>query len=351
MRNLLMAITMLATAAPAIAGGPLGEAPKLEGRRTQVLTLGTLHLSEVQTFDPAWLAPLLDRLAAYRPDVITIESLSGEQCAMLKANDDAYADAFDQYCWDLGEIEKATGFSTAAANAEIRKSFETWPAAPTAAQRRRMAMLFIAAGDRASAQVQWLRLPTTERRAADGVTDAMLPILNRTSGKRNENYDVAAALAARLGLDRVYPVDDHSSDGAIAHAPKAFEDAIGAHFAALRGSALLERNQRDVASIRDAASTLSYYRKVNAPHAQDAQVAGDFGGALAIKGDQPWGRYYVGWWEVRNLRMVANVRASFAAQPGVKVLNIVGSSHKPWYDALMGMMSDVDVVDAQGVLR
>ena len=49
--------------------------------------------------------------------------------------------------------------------------------------------------------------------------------------------------------------------------------------------------------------------------------------------------------------MAANVRQSFVARPGVQVLNIVGSSHKPWYDAFMGMMADVEVVDAAAALR
>jgi hypothetical protein len=32
-------------------------------------------------------------------------------------------------------------------------------------------------------------------------------------------------------------------------------------------------------------------------------------------------------------------------------LNIVGSSHKPYFDAYLGMMHDVALVDAEAVLR
>ena len=62
-------------------------------------------------------------------------------------------------------------------------------------------------------------------------------------------------------------------------------------------------------------------------------------------------RKYVGWWEVRNLRMAANIRAAFAGHPGARVLNVVGASHKPWYDLLIGTMADVEVVDSAAVLR
>jgi hypothetical protein len=351
MNKLIAFLTLAATAGPLSAQGPLGSQPPIAGERSKVLTLGTFHLSEKKDFDTAWLQPLLDKLAAYKPEVITIESLSGEQCAMMAASPDAYADAFASYCWDLTEIEKSTGYSAATANAEIRKVFEAWPVAPTAAQRRRLAMLFIAAGDRASAQVQWLRLPPSERRSGDGIDENLLKILQRANGRKNENYDIAAVLAARLGLERVYPVDDHSADAVLAHAPPEFEKAQTAHFERARSSPLFAEHQRDMASLIDGASTLAYYSKINQPHAQDGQIRADFGAALATNSGRLWGRQYVGWWEVRNLRMAANIRASFATRPGARVLNIVGSSHKPWYDTLMAQMSDVEVIDAASLLR
>lgn len=351
MRLILTAAALCSLASPAISQGPLGADAPVTGPRTRVMTLATFHLSERQAFNSDWLQPLLEKLAAYQPDIITIEAVSGEQCAMMKANPDRYLDAFNGYCWDTADIEKATGFTVASANAEIRKAFDAWPDKPSAAQRRHMAMLFLAAGDRASAQVQWLRLSKPERREGDGITAAMLPILDRASGKKNENYDIAAALAARLGLERVYPVDDHSADAVNAHEPKAFEDALNAHFEAARKSPLLAEYLSDMAGLVDAPTTLAYYRKANAAQAGDAQVKADFGGAMAMPGDGLWGRHYVGWWDVRNLRMAANIRETFAARPGTRVLNIVGSSHKPWYDAYMGMMADVEVVDAAAVLR
>ena len=60
---------------------------------------------------------------------------------------------------------------------------------------------------------------------------------------------------------------------------------------------------------------------------------------------------YFAWWEVRNLRMVANIRTAFGNQPSARVLNIVGISHKAHYDAYLDMMSDVRVVDAETVLK
>ena len=57
---------------------------EMAGPRTQVLVLGTYHLAEhAGEFDPASLEPLLQRLEAFAPDVITIEQVPGEQCDMV----------------------------------------------------------------------------------------------------------------------------------------------------------------------------------------------------------------------------------------------------------------------------
>lgn len=339
---------LVLAASPAMAQSPLGPNPPVAGVRSKVMTLGTFHMSEVQTFDVRWLEPLLSKLAAFRPNIITVEGVSGEQCAMMKANPDRYAEAFESYCWDLTEIEKATGYSSATANAEIRKTLGHWSANPTAAERRRLAMLFVAAGDRASAQVQWLRLPVAERREGDGIDANILKILQRGSGKANENYDLAAVLAARLGLERVYPVDDHSAD---APTTPEFDKAIMAQFESYRKLPIAAENDRNLKSIKDAVSVLIWYRKANAAGAQNRQIHADFGRALSQNWPGTPSRQYVGWWETRNLRMAANVRDAFTAQPGARVLNIVGASHKPWYDVFMGQMADVEVVDASTVLR
>jgi Family of unknown function (DUF5694) len=61
-------------------------------------------------------------------------------------------------------------------------------------------------------------------------------------------------------------------------------------------------------------------------------------------------RKYVAWWEVRNQRMAANIRASFADRPGARVLVLVGSSHKAYLDAYLSSISEVELVDPLDIL-
>jgi hypothetical protein len=96
---------------------------------------------------------------------------------------------------------------------------------------------------------------------------------------------------------------------------------------------------------------LEFYRVINDPETLRAFIEFDYGRAIKLPGEGLHGRRYVAWFEARNLRMVANIREAFGNAPGARVLNIVGASHKGYYDAYLDQMSDVQIVDALAVLK
>jgi pheromone shutdown protein TraB len=74
-------------------------------------------------------------------------------------------------------------------------------------------------------------------------------------------------------------------------------------------------------------------------------------GAALGDGVAPYyGHMYVTGWETRNLRMASNIMATFRERPGARVLVIVGATHKPWLDKILGQMPNVRIVDAEKVL-
>jgi hypothetical protein len=341
-----------------LGGAAAGHAPVFDprvhrdfaGPPNQVLVLGTPHLASLPpAFTAQSLGPVLDRLARWKPDIITIEGLSGPECEMLKRYKSLYEDAYESYCWDPRPAQGATGLSVPDATAEVERLLHNWPVAPGPADRRHLAAVFMAAGDRASALVQWLRLPPPERQEGDGLDAALAATLRKVEAGRNENYILAAALAARLGLERVFPADDHSADSIQAGLGSDFEAAMRRiwNAAGPRKAALAAQE----AKLGSPQATLDYYRYHNRPEAAADAFTYDFGAALKDATPQRFGRRYVGWWETRNLRMVANIRAAFAPHPGARVLAIVGSSHKGYFEAYLSMMHDVTLADAEAVLR
>jgi hypothetical protein len=96
---------------------------------------------------------------------------------------------------------------------------------------------------------------------------------------------------------------------------------------------------------------LALYRFINRPDVLRKQIDADMGAAMREDSPGHLARVYVAGWETRNLRMVANVRATFRERPGARVLCIVGATHKPWFDSLLGQMQGVQIVDVEKVLH
>jgi hypothetical protein len=322
-----------------------------KGAPNEVLVLGTAHLSQLkEPFQPASLKLLHARLAGWRPQIIAIEAMSGMQCDHARRFPHRYKDTVTDYCWDPAPARAATGLDVPAATFDAERLLAAWPASPAPAQRRRLAALFLAGGERASALVQWLRLPEAERHAGDGLDAALVAVLEKQRARRNEDTLLAAPLAAALGLERVVAMDDHTSDVMIAD-----EQGFGAALKkAWDNPATARRHKADESfapRLGDPQAVLEMYRCMNEPSQAKLVFDSDFGAALEEGSPQHFGRNYVGYWETRNLRMASNIRDAIAAQPGSRTLVIVGASHKAYLEAYLNQMHDLRIVSAMQVLR
>lgn len=346
--SLLFAVTMLAQAAGA--AQPPDDLVEIvdtmaqeRGDPTPVLVLGTSHLSSLpDDFATDRFDPLLDRLEAWAPEAIAIEGIAGPQCDYLH---DYIPELFADYCPDPAPARTALGLTGAEAHAEAMALLKTAPADRTVPQRLRLSALFLAMGEPESALVQWLRVPEGAR---DDLPADLLSILERYDRRQNENVILGARLAVRLGLDRVYRVDDQASFSE----PADFE-AYGKEITAIWDNAptkrrIAEYKTWDAALIDGSLSMLEWYRRYNSPGSLALAMAGDFGAAAAGNTPTDAGQSYLAYWETRNLRMVANIRQVIGA--GTRTLAIVGVSHKPYYDRYLGMMSNIELADTEAIL-
>jgi hypothetical protein len=339
-----------ALAFPVVASTPLdlGSLDRdMTGPRTQVLVLGSVHLSEIEGgVAPGALAPLLDRLAAFKPDIITVENISGEQCDLAARHHSVYG---PDYCAESDTARIATGLQIPAAIERVNATLARWPASPTPGQRRQLAAWMLAANDRPSAYAQWLQLPTDERHAGDGLDTNLVALLQTIATRQNENYQIAAQLAARLGLPRVQAIDDHTGDNIQIKDRKAFGASVEAAWKAGRGE--LEKNIAIEDGLAEQADLLPLYRFLNAPERLNVLTDVNVGASLRATSREHYPQIWVSGWEIRNLRMVANILETFRERPGVRVLSLVGASHKPYFDEWLGKMQGVEIVDAEEALR
>ncbi|MFN7056640.1 DUF5694 domain-containing protein [Hyphomonas sp.] len=354
----LLACLMLAAAGPAQEAGaafdPRDYAAHVHGEVTEVYVLGTAHLAQYDDFDPAALSGLLDRLEALGPRAITIEALGPETIFLMQAYDARYEGAvgyFARAALDGVRLAGAeTGLSMPEARLAVDETLAGWPDAPAAAERRRLAALFSASGDIHSALVQWLRLDAADRIAGDGVTVELAALLDRLSGSRNENVQIAVALAIRLGHERVYPADDHTASHLMGRVAEPMTAALETPEFAVIFDHPVFAEALEAADWQSADALLDYFRKLNTTEYGHLDAEGQW----RVMIDRAWpedvGRVRMAEWDTRNLRMAAHIREASADAVGGRVLSIVGSAHKPWLDAYLDMMADMRTADIMAVL-
>lgn len=349
----------LAIALPREAFSPRQYQDDVVGERTQVLVLATPHLALApDDFDAGVLEGLLEKLQAFDPDVVAVENVSGEGLSALSVYDSIYPDvarSFGSSALQLAELARAhVGLDLPHAEAEARLALQQLDNQPTEAQRCRLVLLFLAAGDPNSALVQWWRLtPEARAQASDEVPEEVRVELETFAFGRNESAFIGARLAARLGLERVHPIDDQSAVDLMFPIAQALGAAIEADRSVAEGLARPDFTRLASAGerLRSVPEALNTYRELNTPRAGLADVRAQWSIMIDRAYPADAGRIRMGEWEARNLRMAANIREAAASAPGGRVLVIVGVSHKPWLDAYLDLMTDMRVVDARRVLR
>lgn len=324
----------------------------LGGEPNRVLVLGTPHLRQLEegVYQPSHMELVLDRLEAFAPDVIAIEATNGRGCDAIFRFPALYPGVADSYCWDPAPAQEALDISLPEAVMAMRARLADFPADPTAAQRREYALLFFAAGEPWSAGLQWAYLDEAERIPADSVTEELVALFDRYVASLNENNQIGVQLAMRLGLQSLAATDDRSADIILRQAP----DTVWQRMNTLWQMDIpgTDELRAEAAShLGSAEGMLAHYRLINGPEYQQNTIDNDFGLAASQPGEGAVARQYLAWWQARGLRMAANVVEAAGHDPGARVLVLVGSSHKAYYDAYLDQMHDWELISVDAILH
>ncbi|MCM8558350.1 DUF5694 domain-containing protein [Sphingomicrobium sediminis] len=321
---------------------------------TQMLNLGSAHFSGWREFvnreelDMA-LAPVLDRLEAWGPDTITVEAISGADCDQLERYGTFYAGAADTYCVTISEAAAHGDMSREDANIAAMETFLSGGPGDDPAARRNYVAQLMAAGEIYSALLQWRYLDPAERIAGEEVSQGMIDSLERFDARLKESVSIGVALAQRLGHERVWQVDDHSAD--MLYLRNA--DGFGERMREIWSSGSTEGREMYaglMAKVQQDRDLTAFLIAMNDPEAQRLTIEGDFAKGLADTDERGIGQDYANWWQVRNMRMVANIVAAASLNRSQKTLNIVGASHKAYYDYYLDTMHHVELVDVGDIL-
>lgn len=341
-------------------GLALRDYPDLVERPTLIEVLGSTRFDAAPTdWDPSVLAPLLDLLAEFEPDAILIEALPSESIDTLWRFREDYPGVARTYARQSLRFAAAAqieiGLDMAQARAALRYRLSEVPVDPTPSWRKRTIVLFLAAGDPYSAWIQWLQLPEGERSAGGDLTRNLVDGLEEFGSSRNESITIAATLAARLGLELVYPIDDHASDDLEIRYTQQLGEWIGnsevkSILSDPRFAATRDTSQR----VGSSEELLDTYRVLSRDWGSaDAAVIDAYLRFALARGDEQAlvAKTHLASLEARNLRQAANIREVLGDYPGGKILVIIGSAHLPWLVSMLGDRPDIHLISGDELLR
>ena len=113
----------------------------------------------------------------------------------------------------------------------------------------------------------------------------------------------------------------------------------------------MKERQKQEKVLSQAPDLLPLYRAINDPESLRVLAEANVGPMMRAKSAEGYPQIWLGGWEIRNLRMVANIREAFRERPAARVLVIVGASHKPWFDVWLGQLQGVDIVGVAEALK
>jgi hypothetical protein len=353
----LVSSTPGSSQAPACGFVDLG-APIPPSERTRILVLGSQHLRRIDTLDPATLDPLLDALEEWGPTAIGVEVLPPRVIASMEARP-VYGPALEAFATEqltAGRLARDhLGVTWSEAMRAADSLYAELGAAPPdrkPALRRELVPVLLAAYDLDNAALQWAYGVGEHGDQTSALTDTLRTIVESRLEASNETAAIGLALARRLRLPRVHPIDDHTeTDLFLAIADDLASQLQGSDvYRELVESGELEKSESELREAHEAGDLLPFYLELNAPETLALDV--DLEWKFFFRTDLPSGldRYRVALWEVRNLAMASHVRRMTAPIPGERALVIVGASHKPFLDANLSCGMDIEIVHLHEVV-
>jgi hypothetical protein len=329
-----------------------------ESSRTRVLVLATFHLRQIaDTFKPDMLDRLMPRLEQFWPDAICIETLPGSRVQELDLRRDAgplYVELLDGFAArhiKMGkqalDVLRTTPQKAAAKVRELlAPARASSPGEMAPGERAVLALWMLAAYDPASAALQWSYLGENDKRAQKAVPAGLINELDGDSAKVNEVPAIAARLARKLGLEKLDAVDEFEDLEVYAEIMTRLEEDI-------KGSPLLASVSRAPIYTEAAARLEECVRKgdlfpqfvfLNSAEYATADVEAQWGVFLRTHFLSGADRSRLGLWENRNMKIAARIRAVATRHPGGRILVIYGAAHKPFLEAYLSKMADVELV-------
>ncbi|UCX05154.1 DUF5694 domain-containing protein [Shewanella glacialimarina] len=316
--------------------------------KTQVMIFGSIHLNSIgNKLNRDTLLPILDLLETYQPTAIAVESLRGEDVITMQNGSTEYKEILTSYVGEtllsLAKKEQQI-LAVSATEAIIKMNVLLENSELNVEQTVEVIKVAIAGYYPDTAALHWQYLNKTS--AAHSISPELQLYLNQRISSNNERITIATALASKINLNRLYPIDDHLDKDMY---PNMVEKLMPSYEKSKYAKQLLESEYINKPQIlRDQAlksgNWLPLFLWINSKE-YNADVINKDWILFADKDlDPKAGLARIALWEIRNLNMVSNIMRVVASHTGERVIIVVGSTHKVFLEQYLSNMIGVDVI-------
>lgn len=322
-----------------------------QNKNTEVLVLGTPHLSTIKGLEPTMLKSTLEYLNSFNFDAVCVENMDGQLLNDLQSrNDLSYDEVWKQFSGKEMQLadsaRKILNITRVEAEQEqwevLRKSNEV-----SAENMLRLVEVALAAGNYNSAVLASTYI-TEEQRQNSSLSGFFYNQFEASKGSINEIFSIGLSIAKARGLKQLAGIDNVQDEAMLF---KYFDTFIADYTANQEQIAEVfekpifkEVEQHTKKAIQDK-DLLNLYTFYNGHEFMDQDYEAQWKLWLETGFDSKTdlSRYYL--WEMRNVQIVANVIREIAFNPGKKILIIIGASHKSFLEKYLKAVPDITLLD------
>ncbi|AFH48287.1 Hypothetical protein IALB_0575 [Ignavibacterium album JCM 16511] len=320
--------------------------------KTNVMILGVPPLNVLRKdFSPALLDSLIYVLKKFNPSLICIDGISPKQIEVFQHLDKYHsklAHSISAKEINLAEsVRKKYKISYAKAVEEVDSLLRKENANNNISVKERLEVIknLIATYDIYSASLQWSYLNKEEKSKAD-LENSVKEELEQLINSNDENSSIGIRLARELKLQKLYPINDYSDKFYLDKiSDKLYEDMlISEVYLNSRKDILDYQSDKKLKEALAKKNLLPFFKHINSV---------DY---LINSSNKNWGIYYkmfldsgldrtrVALWEMKCLRIAANIREISSFYPGKNILVIIDVSAKPFLEEYLKSMGDIQIM-------
>jgi hypothetical protein len=318
--------------------------------KTEVLILGTMHLSQIEGFEKDALSSLIKKLNLYEFDAIGIESMSTELLNDIASRSgDTYTDLIEYYGKERIEFQKEYQKKLDNNLSEVSKKIDSLIQLKVLTNKDRISLMsyYLAAGDLASTVLQYNYLEKGTLIEEEWIDVKTLDKIKKLSNSPNEIYSLAVKLAEMQNLQKMEYIDNLQDESILyANFPEFITEYMSKQelfknipnlplFKTIDSLQNTSLSNKDLHPLYQFLNS-DYYKQADYDAQWNLWLKTDFESKTDLS------RYSL--WEMRNLQIAANIMRLSAFYPRKKILIIIGASHTSFIEKHLEKCSNISLL-------